>query len=306
MDTVTWGIIGCGEVCEQKAGPALGGVEGSRLAAVMRRSPELAEDFAKRHKVPRFYTTIEDILADPEIDSIYVATPNGVHEGPSLAAADAGKHVLVEKDMAANAEACTRMIRRCADKGVALAVAYYRRCYPAVMRMKELLDQGVVGAPQHIAIADRFPLSHQLDLVHFLCGEIATVRATEGPLPPDSHAETGGILHLRTVSGVEGALGIDYRWRQPQTVSIAGEKGTITVEDVMGGVLSVSVGGATRREEFGRLPCTHWGLVDNFVRHLRGESALACDGVEGRKSQVLLDIVSTLPRDGTERAVDYS
>jgi predicted dehydrogenase len=305
METVNWGIIGCGEVCEQKAGPALAGVEGSRLAAVMRRTPHLAEDFARRHEVPRFYTTIDDILADPAVNAIYVATPNGVHEKPALAAAEAGKHVLVEKDMAANADACTRMIGRCREKGVVLAVAYYRRCYPAVMRMKELLDQGTIGTPRRIAIADRFPLSHQLDLVHYLCGDISTVWAREESLPPDSHAESGGMLYLRTVSGVTGALCIDYRWRQPQTVSVEGDGGTLTVEDIMGGVLRIAAGATERREHFGRLPCTHWGLVRNFVDHLSGRSPLACDGVEGRKSQVLLDIVDTLTRDGTEQSVDY-
>ena len=86
MKTIRWGIIGCGAVCEKKSGPALYGVPNSRLVAVMRRTRRLAEDFARRHKVPRFHDRIEDLLADAEIDAVYIATPDGAHEETRAAA----------------------------------------------------------------------------------------------------------------------------------------------------------------------------------------------------------------------------
>jgi predicted dehydrogenase len=307
MKTVSWGIIGCGKVCEKKSGPALAGVTGSRLAAVMRRTRDLAEDFARRHDVSRFYDTIDGLLGDPQINAVYVATPNNTHLEPVLAAARAGKHVLCEKPMARSAAACREMIDACAERGVILAVAYYRRCYPTVLRAKELIDAGAIGEVREVRINDEFPLSHRLDLVHFFCGDVAAVSARVEKLPPGSHADEGPVLHARTHSGAEGIMNIGWAEKlAPETVEIRGQAGEILVSDIKKGRLSVLRDGEQTNEDLGPLPATHWGLVENFVRHYNGFSPLACDGVEGRKSTVILDIVNDLPHDGREVAVDYS
>ena len=77
---INWGIIGCGKVTELKSGPAFSKVEGSRLVAVMRRNAALAEDYAKRHNVPRFYSNADDLINDGEVNAVYVATPPGSHK----------------------------------------------------------------------------------------------------------------------------------------------------------------------------------------------------------------------------------
>jgi len=78
--TVNWGIIGCGDVCEVKSGPAFNKVNHSRLVAVMRRDLAKAADFAKRHNVPRFYKDAYALINDPEVNAIYIATPPAFHE----------------------------------------------------------------------------------------------------------------------------------------------------------------------------------------------------------------------------------
>ncbi len=307
MRTISWGMIGCGDVCERKSGPALKGVVGSRLVAVMRRTTELAEDFARRHCVSRAYDKLEDVLNDPEVEAVYVATPNNTHLEPVLAAANAGKHVLVEKPMARSSAACRRMIDACRDSGVALAVAYYRRCYPTIMRTKRIIDSGEIGAVREIRINDEFPLSHRLDLVHFLCGDAEAVWSRTEKLPPGSHAEQGPVLHVRTLSGAEAIMNIGWEEKNaPETVDVIGECGEIHVTDLKKGTMSVTVDGGERTEEPGPLPATHWGLVENFVRHLADGVPLACDGEEGRKSTVILDIVDELTPDAEEVPVDYT
>ena len=72
---INWGIIGCGNVTELKSGPAFSKVAGSRVAAVMRRNRELAEDYARRHNISKFYTDADDLINDDEINAIYIATP---------------------------------------------------------------------------------------------------------------------------------------------------------------------------------------------------------------------------------------
>ncbi|HKJ89705.1 MAG TPA: Gfo/Idh/MocA family oxidoreductase, partial [Oceanipulchritudo sp.] len=90
MKTIRWGIIGCGDVCEVKSGPAFQKVTGSSLVAVMRRDAAKAEDFALRHRVPRWYGEAEALVRDPEVDAVYIATPPGSHRDYTLMAAQAG------------------------------------------------------------------------------------------------------------------------------------------------------------------------------------------------------------------------
>ncbi|MBD2848133.1 Gfo/Idh/MocA family oxidoreductase [Paenibacillus sp. IB182496] len=145
MGTIRWGIIGCGDVTEVKSGPALQKAEGSALTAVMRRSGELAKDYASRHGVPKWYDDAERLIADPEVDAVYVATPPSSHLQYALLAARAGKPVYVEKPMARNTAECEAMIAACATAGVPLYVAYYRRAHERFARIRELLAQGAIG-----------------------------------------------------------------------------------------------------------------------------------------------------------------
>lgn len=144
-NTIRWGILGCGDVAEKKGGPALYRAEGSTLVAVMRRDLAKAEDFARRHGAKRAYNRAEDLLADPEIDAVYIATPPNLHCEQTLAVARAGKHVLVEKPMALNADECDRMIAACREAGVHLHVAYYRRYYPKFVAARQQIEAGAIG-----------------------------------------------------------------------------------------------------------------------------------------------------------------
>lgn len=110
MKTVNWGIVGCGNVCERKSGPAMYKTPHSALAAVMRRDAEKAADFARRHNVPKSYTDAAALIADPEVDIVYVATPPGTHRELAVQALEAGKPVYVEKPMAMNHAECLEMI----------------------------------------------------------------------------------------------------------------------------------------------------------------------------------------------------
>ncbi len=115
---IRWGIIGCGDVTEVKSGPGFQKADGSRLVAVMRRNPALAEDYARRHNVPRWYADADALIADPEVDAIYIATPTASHKEQVLKAARAGKPVLVEKPVALTAAECEAMIAACQQAGV--------------------------------------------------------------------------------------------------------------------------------------------------------------------------------------------
>ncbi|WP_293942521.1 MULTISPECIES: Gfo/Idh/MocA family protein [unclassified Sphingobacterium] len=100
---IRWGIIGCGDVTEKKSGPAFNKVEGSKLLAVMRRDAIKAADYAERHHVPNWYSTVEELLDNPALNAIYIATPPSSHFEYALKALEAGKDVYVEKPVTLNA-----------------------------------------------------------------------------------------------------------------------------------------------------------------------------------------------------------
>jgi len=152
MRTIHWGIIGCGDVTEVKSGPGFQKATNSALVAVMRRDGAKAADYAKRHDVPRWYDDAAKLIADPDVDAVYIATPPHLHEAYTMQVAAAGKPVYVEKPMARTFAECQRMVSACMSAGVPLFVAYYRRCLPRFVKVKELLDSGAIGEVRFVSI----------------------------------------------------------------------------------------------------------------------------------------------------------
>ena len=231
MRTIRWGIIGCGDVCEVKSGPGFQKAEHSALAAVMRRNGGKARDFAARHGVPKWYDNAADLISDPEVDAVYVATPPDGHAPNVLAAARAGKPVYVEKPMGRNHGECLEMIAACRGAGVPLFTAYYRRRLPRFLKVKEILDQGGIGEVRTASVTLAHVLkpdflrkehppwrvvpeiaggglfvdlaSHTLDLLDFLLGPIAASAGSgrQSVRNPCGGGRGGGGVHFRIGGG---------------------------------------------------------------------------------------------------------
>ena len=121
MQDINWGMIGCGNVTEKKSGaPAINKVPHSKLVAVMARKPERAMDYAQRHGVAKWYDNVDDLINDPDVNAIYIATPPDVHLAYATKAMQAGKPVYVEKPMARNFAECEAMNRVSRETGVPL------------------------------------------------------------------------------------------------------------------------------------------------------------------------------------------
>jgi predicted dehydrogenase len=146
METVKWGIIGCGDVAEVKSGPAFQNVTGSELIGVMRRNAEKAKDFAERHGVPIHTNNAEDLLQHTDINAIYVATPPSTHLAYAKAALAAGKDVYLEKPMALTSQEAGEIVAAVKNSDTKLSVAHYRRKLPAFIKVKALLDESAIGS----------------------------------------------------------------------------------------------------------------------------------------------------------------
>ncbi|WP_210465722.1 Gfo/Idh/MocA family protein [Rufibacter roseolus] len=229
--TIRWGIIGCGDVTEVKSGPAFQKVPHSKLVAVMRRNGEKAQDYARRHNVPKWYDDAQALIQDPEVDAVYIATPPGSHLEYTLAVAAAGKPVYVEKPMALNHTQCQEMVAALQKAGVPLYVAYYRRRLPSFLKVKELVDGGAIGEVRFVNIRLFHPTqdnldqqnlpwrvqpeisggglffdlaSHQLDYLDYLLGPIASASgqtANQAGLYPAEDIVTGQFRFQNSVLG---------------------------------------------------------------------------------------------------------
>lgn len=204
MEKVRWGIIGCGNVTEVKSGPAFSKISDSKLVAVMRRDGVLAKDYAQRHNVSKWYDNAEDLINDPNVNAVYVATPPSSHAELTIKALNAGKPVYVEKPMALNFFQCQAMIKASEKTGIPLYVAYYRRALSGFLKVKALIDSGQIGRVKTInmqlyksqneeELSAEKPwrvdpgiaggghfvdlASHQLDFLDFLFGPIIKVNA---------------------------------------------------------------------------------------------------------------------------------
>ena len=145
MKQINWGFIGCGEVTEKKSGPAFNEVEGSQVVAVMSRSENKARSYAERHHIRKWYTDAQELIDDPDVNAIYIATPPSSHATFAIMAMRAGKPVYVEKPLAASYNDCIRINRISEQTGVPCFVAYYRRYLPYFQKVKEIIQNGTIG-----------------------------------------------------------------------------------------------------------------------------------------------------------------
>ena len=152
MKLLRWGFIGCGEVTEKKSGPAFNLVEGSKVVAVMSRNKEKARSYAERHDVKKWYTDAQELIDDPDVNAVYIATPPSSHATFAILAMRAGKPVYVEKPLAANYDDCTRVNRVSEQTGVPCFVAYYRRYLPYFRKVKDIIRQKTIGDIMNVQI----------------------------------------------------------------------------------------------------------------------------------------------------------
>lgn len=145
MKNITWAMVGCGDVTEVKNGPGIYKAENSILKAVTNRTLEKAQSWVERHQHGMVYENIYEVLNDPEIDIVYIATTPDKHKEYAIKCAKAGKHCLIEKPLALNYEEGLEIKQAFEDAGKKAFVAFYRRSLNRFKKVKELIDSGEIG-----------------------------------------------------------------------------------------------------------------------------------------------------------------
>jgi predicted dehydrogenase len=318
---IKWGIIGCGKVTEIKSGPAFNKVSDSQLVAVMRRNLALAEDYALRHNVPRFYSNADDLINDKEINAVYIATPPDSHADYAIRVLKAGKPVYIEKPMASNYRECLRINETAERSGLPVFVAYYRRTLPGFLKIKNLIMAGEIGKPRFVNFQifnypsedekeGRLPWrvmpeiagaghffdlgSHQLDYLDFLFGPVLKVSSLAVNQANNYAAEdfvSASFLFRENIVGTGLWSFSTCREGNRDNFEIVGEKGiiktsTFTYEPI---VLENSSG----RQEFvnERPENLQFYLIEQIVRALSGNGEVVSTGTTAARTSRVMDEV---------------
>ncbi len=291
---LNWIVIGIGNIATRRVLPAILTEPRSRLYALVTRDPAKAAPFGVR-----VWTALDEALADPAVQAVYVGTPVFMHAPQTIQSLRAGKHVLCEKPMAMSEEQARSMLNAADESGKTFGVAYYRRSYPKVQRAKQLLAAGAIGKPvlaeltSHAwfdgqgsrswlvdpAKAGGGPLfdvaSHRIDVLNFLFGRPLHVTAQLSNTVHHYAVEDNATVMIEYAGGVRGI--VDVRWHSKisrDECRIRGTDGEIELSPLNGPDLIYP--GA--RENLSPHANLHYPMLENFVDAVEGKAPLLASG----------------------------
>lgn len=324
MKEISWGIIGCGDVTEVKSGPAFNKVENSKLTAVMRRNAAKAEDYARRHKVPKWYSNADDLIHDKDVNAIYIATPPSSHLEYALKCIEAGKPFYVEKPMAMNTAEAVIMADKTAAANIKAVVAHYRRTLPMYMHIKQLINMDVFGEVRMMNIHYHQPVlraaelkleknawrvdpsiaggglfhdiaPHQIDVAYFLFGQIAEasgVSVNQARIYNADDMVAGNILFKNSVV-MNGTWNFSSSPKAATDVcEIIGTKGKITFSFFGNSKVELVTHAGKKNLLFHAQKHIQQPMIEKIVQYFLGEGENPCSLHEGIEIMKAIDAIS--------------
>ena len=275
MKKIRWGLIGCGDISRKRVAPALRDLSSVDFVAISRARAELAQAFAEEFGARKWYADWRELLADDEIDAVYIATPVHLHAEQTIAAAETGKHVLCEKPMAMNVAECDKMIAACAANNVKLSIAYYRHFYPVIERVKKIIASGEIGIPV-LAQINAFEFNdmksddprywfftkeksgggpmmdfgcHRIEVLTNIFGAIVDVQAFTDNLLFDREVEDTSATFFKFENGMRATLTVTHAAYESQdTLDIFGAEGSLHLTKLNQGDLRIVTKSGERQE----------------------------------------------------------
>jgi len=310
-ETTGWGLIGASTIAGEHMVAAIRAQAGHRVVKIASSSAERGLEFARRHDIPASCSSIEDLLADPAVDAVYISTTNELHRDQVLAAARAGKHVLCEKPLALAVEDAMAMAAACRSAGVVMATNHHLRNAATHRKMRELVSSGAIGTPLFARVFHAVYLPPHLQgwrldrpqagggvILDITVHDIDTLRFVLGaePLQAVGMAQSASMATEGLADGVMAIVhfdnGVVAQLHDAFTVKhagtgleIHGDAGSLIGHDVM---TQRAQGTVLLRDANGErvVPVTHEDLyvrgVAAFCAAMRGEgspSATAEDGI---------------------------
>lgn len=318
MQTLKWGLIGCGDIVHRCVGPALMELETCELQAISRRHASDLESCVAHFGAKRGYTDWKALLQNNTIEAVYLATPVNLHSEQTIRAAEAGKHVLCEKPMAINTVECNKMIDACNRNNVHLGVAYYRHFYPVVERMKAIIAAGEIGQVMLIQIdACETPLlsvdhprywifekdkagggvlmdfgCHRIEVMLNLMGCITEVKGVTGRVYSEHEVEDVVTAIFKFENNACGVLTVMRGGTLDRdTVYVQGTEGSIQVDTLNRGNISLITASGEYRSTLPKAENGHLPLIESFTQAVLHKKAPKVDGSVGLDVQRAIEAV---------------
>lgn len=321
MKLLKWGFIGCGEVTEKKSGPAFNEVEGSEVIAVMSRSEKKARSYAERHHISKWYTDAQELIDDPDVNAIYIATPPSSHATFAIMAMRAGKPVYVEKPLAASYDDCARINRISEQTGIPCFVAYYRRYLPYFRKVKEIIRQGGIGDIMNVQIRFSCPprdldyssggslpwrlqpdiagggyfydlAPHQLDLLQDLFGVITEAEGMCANRAGLYSAEDSVSACFRFESGLPGSGSwcfVGHKSAKEDRIEVIGDKGMLCFSVYNYDPIQLVTSEGTTSITVPNPPYVQLPIIKAVIEDLQGFGACSCTSVSATPVNWVLD-----------------
>jgi predicted dehydrogenase len=295
-------------------------VDGVEVAAVAARDGRRAGAFAAKYGVPVVHDSYAALLADPALDAVYVPLPNGLHGRWTLAALEAGKHVLCEKPFTADAAQAREVAAAAESTGLVVMEAFHYRYHPLAHRMLEVVESGELGAVRRVETSMCFPLPVFSDIrydfglaggalmdagcyaVHCLRllsgGEPVVTSATALTLRRDRRIDRAMTAQFSLPGGATGRIRASMWSRTLLDIRarVVGEHGTMTVTNYaapqMPSRFVVTVDGKRRRERFGG-ESTYTHQLRAFAAAVRGEPTNLTPPADSVATMSLIDAIYT-------------
>ncbi|MHA1733003.1 MAG: Gfo/Idh/MocA family protein [Promethearchaeota archaeon] len=318
MEPLKLGIVGFGLFAERRLVPGCLRTNSVEIVAIQKRSLEAAKEKAELYHIPRYYDQVGDLLSDDEVEAVFIASPNNLHAPQTIAAARAGKHIVVEKPMALNAGECREMIRACEDNGVKLMVAHCQRFLEGIREIREIVETGVLGEVHFAEMnysfwADRSKRTwfrdkavagggalfdvgvHCYDTLRFVLGDEARSVYTQTiPEGLDLTREVADHLQcsFRLGSGALGSIKVSFNSEYDTYLDIRGDGGAIWTHVFTQINSRVHVHYTKQTENY------HFHVqnrdmyaaeLEAFAKCIREDTPPPVPGVEGLKNQLFLD-----------------
>ena len=302
MKQINWGFIGCGEVTEKKSGPAFNEVEGSRVVAVMSRTEKRARSYAERHHVPKWYTDPQELISDPDVNAIYIATPPSSHATYAIMSMRAGKPVYVEKPLASSYDECARVNRVSEQTGVPCFVAYYRRYLPYFQRVKSIIQQGQIGKITNVQVRLSVPprdldytlqeklpwrlqpeisgggyfydlAPHQLDMLQDIFGviiEAQGISSNRGGFYKTEDTVSACFLFENGVPGSGSWSFVGHESAQEDCIDVVGTEGTLSFSVFSYDPIELITSAGTQKITVPNPPYVQLPIIRSVIENLQG------------------------------------
>lgn len=328
-------IIGCGRIAHRHAEEIVNNPK-AELVSVCDIVPERTKEFARRYSAREQYLDYRELLEKSNVDVVNICTPSGLHAEMGIAAALAGKHVIVEKPMVMTLEDADALIETCERHNVLLAVCHQNRFNPAVQRLRRAVEAGMFGQLTHASAVVRWfrpqeyydqaewrgtwamdggclmnQSIHNIDLLLWMMGPVSSVFGYTTTRLRRIEAEDVGVAVLRFASGALGVIEAAttvYPQNLEETLNIFGERGTV----VLGGIAVNKVEVWRIEEDFetdaegsGEEVASvygygHGALIRDFIDSVAGGRKPYIDGCEGRKAVEVVLAIYESSRTGKE------